>query len=69
MKRKRNFVRSAKGEKMDTTKCNSPCETCTRVQDPKGCENKNCGDWRMWFLRRWAAFHRYSKVYGKERRG
>lgn len=32
----------------------SPCLTCTRVQDPDSCENKRCGPWQQWFLRRWA---------------
>lgn len=39
--------------------CVSPCENCTRVQNPKGCENKNCKDWKAWFLHRWAQIHAY----------
>ena len=31
----------------------SPCLTCTRVQDPIACENKNCGAWKEWFIYRW----------------
>ena len=31
----------------------SPCLNCTRVKDPKNCENKNCPVWREWFIRRW----------------
>ena len=32
---------------------NSPCLTCTRVKDPKNCENKTCKDWQAWFIDRW----------------
>ena len=32
---------------------NSPCLTCTRVRDPKKCENKLCKDWQAWFIDRW----------------
>ena len=31
----------------------SPCFTCTRVRDPKNCENKLCKDWQSWFINRW----------------
>lgn len=31
----------------------SPCLTCTRVREPRDCENKNCRVWRQWFLKRW----------------
>ena len=31
----------------------SPCMGCTRVQDPRNCENKNCQLWQKWFLNRW----------------
>lgn len=30
-----------------------PCSNCTRVKDPKNCENKLCKDWRAWFIGRW----------------
>ncbi|MBR5570444.1 MAG: hypothetical protein IKW10_06080 [Oscillospiraceae bacterium] len=30
-----------------------PCRTCTRVADPKQCENKRCLPWRNWFVRQW----------------
>lgn len=33
-----------------------PCDTCTRVKDPRNCENKECKEckvWRMWFLKAW----------------
>ena len=33
----------------------SPCLTCTRVRDPKNCENKTCKDWQAWFIDRWEA--------------
>ena len=45
-------------------KCASPCETCTRVAKPAMCENKNCKDWKTWFLRRWAEIHRYGQQRG-----
>ena len=32
---------------------NSPCLKCTRVDDPRSCENKNCQVWRNWFVSRW----------------
>lgn len=32
---------------------NSPCDNCTRVKQPKYCGNKNCLDWREWFIRQW----------------
>ena len=31
----------------------SPCLRCTRVADPRNCENKSCTAWRSWFLSRW----------------
>lgn len=31
----------------------SPCFTCTRVRDPKNCENKACRVWQAWFIDRW----------------
>lgn len=31
----------------------NPCLTCTRVKDPHNCENKNCREWREWFVRKW----------------
>ena len=31
----------------------SPCVNCTRVKDPKNCENKLCKDWQAWFIQRW----------------
>ena len=30
-----------------------PCLLCTRVQDPDACENKQCAQWRSWFLAKW----------------
>lgn len=31
----------------------SPCLTCCRVKNPGECENKNCRQWRSWFLESW----------------
>lgn len=32
---------------------NKPCLTCTRVKDPKNCENKQCWVWQQWWIKRW----------------
>ena len=34
-----------------------PCLTCTRVKNPKNCENKNCQEWREWFIKKWSELH------------
>ena len=47
----------------------SPCEGCTRVQDPGKCENKTCKIWRAWFLHRWAEIYRYGQRYGHNGKG
>lgn len=31
----------------------SPCLNCTRVADPRGCDNKDCRVWQKWFIGRW----------------
>ena len=31
----------------------SPCMTCTRVKDPRGCDDKDCKAWQEWFTGRW----------------
>jgi len=31
----------------------SPCLSCTRVPDPRECDNKRCSPWQQWFLGRW----------------
>jgi len=41
----------------------SPCLGCTRVKDPRSCENKNCVPWRNWFLQRWEWIHNYPRVH------
>lgn len=33
----------------------SPCGYCTRVPEPRDCENKNCMLWRKWYIERWDA--------------
>lgn len=40
----------------------SPCLTCTRVADPRNCENKNCMRWQKWFLGRWELIHNYPRA-------
>ena len=39
----------------------SPCLTCTRVKDPRACENKECSAWHQWFMDRWALIHAYGR--------
>lgn len=39
----------------------SPCLRCTRVRNPRACENKQCAPWRQWFLDRWELIHRYPR--------
>lgn len=39
----------------------SPCLTCSRVPDPRNCENKQCKRWQAWFLSRWALIHAYPR--------
>ena len=41
----------------------SPCLTCTRVSDPRACENKECRQWRQWFVERWALIHAYGRYH------
>ena len=31
----------------------SPCARCTRVTDPRQCENKDCRLWQKWFIEKW----------------
>ncbi len=31
----------------------SPCMRCTRVSDPRQCENKDCRQWQQWFIDKW----------------
>ena len=45
---------------------NSPCKTCTRVKNPGDCENKCCGVWRNWYLRRWKLIHGFYEKYGNQ---
>ena len=40
----------------------SPCLRCTRVKNPRACEDKDCKDWQKWFLERWALIHAYPRV-------
>ena len=36
----------------------SPCKNCTRVKEPVLCCDKNCGEWRNWFIARWEAMRK-----------
>lgn len=40
----------------------SPCLHCTRVRDPKNCENKTCKDWQAWFIDRWEAMREHVRA-------
>ena len=31
----------------------SPCVYCTKVSDPRACEDKDCGRWQTWFVEKW----------------
>ncbi len=31
----------------------SPCLKCTRVANPRDCEDKDCKVWREWFTKQW----------------
>ena len=42
---------------LELIKHHSPCFTCTRVPDPRACDNKECRPWRQWFIDRWAEIH------------
>ncbi len=44
-----------------TYKHPSPCLSCSRVPDPRACDNKNCRQWQQWFLGRWDLIHRYPR--------
>ena len=33
----------------------SPCMRCTRVAQPRQCENKDCKAWQSWFIGKWNA--------------
>ena len=41
----------------------SPCGYCTRVADPRECENKNCMLWRKWYIDRWDAMRAAVRVH------
>ena len=47
---------------LELIKHHSPCFTCTRVPDPRACDNKECRPWRQWFIDRWALIHAYGQL-------
>lgn len=51
---------------MDPNKQNNPnpCCSCTRVRDPRNCENKHCTVWRKWFSERWEEIREYYVSHG-----
>lgn len=40
-------------EETNEDKNQSPCDTCTRVEDPINCERKCCKPWQEWWMQRW----------------
>ena len=40
----------------------SPCLRCTRVADPRACENKSCAAWRQWFIAGWENLRRSARA-------
>ena len=36
----------------------SPCMSCTRVADPRNCDNKDCRLWQRWFVGKWEQLRR-----------
>lgn len=43
-----------------------PCRTCTRVQVPHSCSNKNCEEWKEWFLSVWNRMHKKYRKAAKQ---
>ena len=52
-KAKNCAAKAAENEVIIMERKTSPCITCTRVKDPRNCENKNCQIWQRWFIHRW----------------
>lgn len=44
----------------------NPCKTCTRVNDPYNCGNKDCVDWKEWFLSTWNRMHKKYRQAAKQ---
>lgn len=40
----------------------SPCETCTKVDNPKNCESKQCKEWRQWWIKRWELIRIFARM-------
>lgn len=47
------------------TQRESPCLYCTRVRDPKNCENKLCNEWRIWWIGRWEAMRTIARQHAR----
>ena len=45
---------------------NSPCLTCNRVADPSDCQNKNCVQWKTWWLDRWEQIRKQANVVSEK---
>lgn len=40
----------------------SPCMSCTRVRNPRQCENKECKVWQDWFIGNWNQLRRQPRL-------
>lgn len=38
-----------------------PCKTCTKVKSPYTCSNRNCADWKAWYLERQKLINGYAE--------
>lgn len=45
----------------------SPCLTCSRVENPQKCENKNCNVWRQWFISSWDQMRSFPRQLRQDR--
>ena len=49
------------GGAMNWTALPAPCRRCTRVTDPRKCENQKCTVWRSWFRESWGEIRAYPR--------
>lgn len=42
-----------------------PCDTCTIVKFPGGCERKQCREWQVWWLEKWEETRKIVQKYIK----
>lgn len=41
----------------------NPCENCTKVNDPDNCSDKQCLEWKKWYLARQKLINGYAKKH------